>query len=60
MTHTVNVGSAGAYTITASVASIQTGGTFHLEFGPVGQVGGSGVTNSGVANLLCRIPGAGR
>jgi hypothetical protein len=37
------------------------GGTFHLEFGPGGQVGGVSCDhNSGVANLLCRIPEAGR
>jgi len=47
MAYTVNVISAGTYDVTASVASGQAGGTFHLEFGPVGQVGGSGVTSSG-------------
>jgi len=46
MAYTVNVTSAGNYNIAASVASAQAGGTFHLEFGPVGQVGGSGVTSS--------------
>ena len=47
MAYTINVVSAGTYDVSASVASGQAGGTFHLEFGPVGQVGGSGVSSSG-------------
>ncbi len=44
--YTLSVASAGTYTLTAAVSSPNGGGTFHLEFGPVGQVGGAGVTKS--------------
>lgn len=47
MAYTIKVVTAGTYDITASAACGQTGGTFHLEFGPVGQIGGSGVTSTG-------------
>ena len=42
--YTVNVTTAGSYIVTARVASASTGGTFHLEIGPVGQIGGTGTT----------------
>ncbi len=45
--YTLNVTAAGAYALTAHLANPPGGGTFHLEFGPVGQVGGAGVTRSG-------------
>ena len=45
--YTLSVASAGTYTLSAAVSSPSAGGTFHLEFGPVGQVGGAGVTKSG-------------
>ena len=45
--YTLNVASAGTYTLGAAISSPYAGGTFHLEFGPVGQVGGAGVTKSG-------------
>jgi len=44
--YTLNVATAGVYTPTAFVGSTTGGGTFHLEFGPVGQVGGTGTTRS--------------
>jgi len=44
--YTLNVATAGVYVPTAFVGSPYAGGTFHLEFGPVGQVGGAGVTQS--------------
>jgi hypothetical protein len=46
MGYTVNVTTSRNYSITAHVASGNGGGTFHLEFGPVGQVGGSGIKSS--------------
>jgi hypothetical protein len=51
MAYTINVVSSGSYNITAHVASENGGGTFHLEFGPVGQIGGSGVTTSPEFNV---------
>jgi len=45
--YTINVATAGVYAPTALVGSSYAGGTFHLEFGPVGQVGGTGVVTSG-------------
>jgi hypothetical protein len=51
MAYTVNVVSSGSYNITAHVASGNGGGTFHLEFGPVGQIGGNGVTTSPEFNV---------
>ena len=51
MAYTINVVSSGSYNITAHVASENGGGTFHLEFGPVGQIGGNGVTTSSEFNV---------
>ena len=45
--YTISIASAGTYTLSASVSSPAPGGTFHLEFGLVGQVGGSGIIQSG-------------
>ncbi len=45
--YTLSAASAGTYTLTAQVSSPYAGGTFHLEFGPIGQVGGAGVTKTG-------------
>ena len=57
--YSVNVASAGNYDITVRIASAtavgNNAGYFHLEFGPTGQVGGSGVTRSG----LFVVPGTG-
>ncbi len=44
--YTINVAKAGVFVPTAYVGSNSGGGTFHLEFGPVGQVGGAGVVTS--------------
>ena len=44
--YTLNVAAAGVYNPTAFVGSTIGGGTFHLEFGPLGQIGGTGVTRS--------------
>ena len=45
--YTVNVAQAGTYTIGARVASAPGAAFFHLEAGPVGQIGGTGTTNLG-------------
>ncbi len=45
--YTLNVAAAGFYALTAHLACQVGDGTFHLEFGPVGQVGGAGVIRSG-------------
>ncbi len=44
--YTLNVSAAGSYALTAHLGNPSGGGTFHLEFGPVGQVGGAGVIQS--------------
>lgn len=44
--YTLNIATAGAYMLSAHVACPSGGGTFHLEFGPVGQVGGANITAS--------------
>jgi len=44
--YTLNVASAGTYTLSAAISSPTAGGTFHLEFGPLRQVGGAGVTKT--------------
>ena len=44
--YTLNVAATGFYTLTAHVGAYAGGGTFHLEFGPVGQIGGGGVVQS--------------
>jgi Carbohydrate binding module (family 6) len=46
MGYTINVAQAGVYTIALRMASAGSGGTAHLEFGPVGQVGGAGVSKT--------------
>jgi hypothetical protein len=48
MGYTVNVTSSGSYDITARVSSGAGGGMFHLEFGPVGQIGASTVATLNV------------
>ena len=45
--YTLSVAAAGTYTLTALIGSPTPGGTFHVEFGPVGQVGGAGVVKTG-------------
>ena len=45
-TYTLRVASAGTYTLSAAIGSPTAGGTFHLEFGPLRQVGGTGVTKT--------------
>jgi len=44
--YTVTVPRSGEYDITLRMASGGTGGGVHLEFGPVGQIGGAGVTST--------------
>jgi Carbohydrate binding module (family 6) len=44
--YTINVAQAGVYSIALRMASAGSGGTAHLEFGPVGQVGGAGVSRT--------------
>jgi Carbohydrate binding module (family 6) len=51
MAYSVNVVKAGQFDIAARVASGSGGGSFHLEFGPVGQVGGSSVMSSPEFNV---------
>jgi hypothetical protein len=51
MAYSVNVVRAGQFDVTARVASGSGGGSFHLEFGPVGQVGGSPVMKSPEFNV---------
>ena len=59
MGYSINVAASGNYDITVRVDSGTAvgynGGYFHLEFGPTGQIGGPGVTKSG----LFVIPGTG-
>jgi len=45
--YTLNVAAAGSYALTARVACPSAGGMFHVEFGPLGQVGGAGIIQSG-------------
>lgn len=47
MGYMVNVAESGTYSINARVASQSTGGVFHIESGPVGQIGGNGTTKLG-------------
>jgi hypothetical protein len=45
--YTINVGRSGLDTVKIRVASTNSNKKFHLEFGPVGRIGGAGVTSTG-------------